>query len=74
VLHPREIGGVVWTELLGDEEVPNLERVLEVQPVPVDDRVAAQDEANGLEIGERELVESLETVGPVGLDQARSVV
>jgi hypothetical protein len=74
VLHPREIGGVVRAELLGDEEVPNLERVFEVQPMPVDDRVATQDEANGLEIGERELVESLEAVGRVGLDQARSVV
>jgi hypothetical protein len=61
-------------DLLGLEEVLDLVEVLEVQPVPVDDRVTAQDEAHGLEVGEGELVERLEAVGRLGFAQARSVV
>ena len=52
-------------ELLRAEEVADLFVGLEVQPVPVDDRVAAKDEADGFEIGERELVQSFETLGRI---------
>jgi hypothetical protein len=74
VLHPSEIGGVFGTELLGEKKVANLARILEVQSVPVDDRVTPENEANGLKVGERELVEGLEPFGRIRFDQARSVV
>jgi hypothetical protein len=67
VLHPREVGGLVGAELVCSEEVLDLVFALDVQPMPVDDRVAPEDEADGFEVGERELVESLEPVGCVEL-------
>ena len=58
-LDPRAIGRLVGVELLRDEELARPPASSsKLQPVPVDDRVAAQDEPHGLEVGERELVES----------------
>ncbi len=59
-LQPRPIGGLVGTELLRDEEAAGGGGVLEVEAVPVDDRVAAEDEAERLELHQRELVVGLE--------------
>ena len=61
--HARAVRGLVRVELLRAEEVVDLLVRLQVEPMPIDHRVAAEDEANGLEIGERELVDSFETLG-----------
>jgi hypothetical protein len=74
VFHSREIGRLPGTKLLCDEEVFDLLGTLEVEPMPIDDGVPAKDEAYGLEIGERELVERLEAVDRVGFGQVRSTV
>ena len=47
--------GVVGVELVGDQELAHVVSLVEVEPAPVDDRVAAQDEADGLEVGQGEL-------------------
>jgi hypothetical protein len=39
----------------------------EVEATPVDDRVTAKDESDRLEIGERELVKSLEAIDLVAV-------
>ena len=43
-------------ELVEPEEPIDLGVVGEVQPVPVDDRLAAEQQPDGLDVGERELV------------------
>jgi hypothetical protein len=74
LIHPRDVGFVVGAKLLSNEEVSDLLWVLKVQTVPVDDRVASQDETNGFEVGECKLVERFESIGRIRLDQALSVV
>jgi hypothetical protein len=64
VLHARAVGRLVGVSSCASEEVVDLVVVVEVQPVPVDDRVAAEDEADRLEVGERELVERLRRSAP----------
>ena len=59
-VHARAVGGLVGVELLGEEELGDLLGILEVQAVPVDDRVAAEEKPYSLEVGERELVDRLE--------------
>ena len=66
VLHARAVGGVVEAQLLGSQELADLVVACEVEPSPVDDRVAAENEPYRLEVGERELVERLQA-----LDAAR---
>ena len=61
-VHARAIRGLVRVELLRDAEIPDFSVALEVQAVPVDDRVTAKDESDSLEVGEGELVESLEAI------------
>ena len=70
VLHARAVGGFVRVGAPGRRGTRGLLALAsKFEPAPVDDRVAAQDEADGLEVGERELVEALQ---PVARECARS--
>jgi hypothetical protein len=70
-------GGVLR---LGDQEVVVREQALrvlrpvQVQPVPVDDRAARQDQAQGLNVVKGELVEALEPVAALGVRRGRGLV
>src|SRR6185437_862288 len=64
-LHRAPVGAVLGAELLRAEELPRFFFVLEVETVPVDDRLAAQRQSNGLEIDEREVVETLQPIDSV---------
>ena len=57
VLHPRAVRSVRGVQLVRDEVVADLFVLAEVEPAPVDDRVAPQDEANGLQIPQGKLVD-----------------
>ena len=59
-LEAGTIRGLVRVEFLRLEEGAGLRDVFQVEPVPVDDRVAAEDEPDRLELHQGELVEPLE--------------
>ena len=57
------IRGLVGMKFLSEEALADLVLALEVQAMPIDDRIAAQDEAHRLEIREGELLDALEALG-----------
>src|SRR5271155_4128707 len=62
VVHPGAIRGIVGLKLLRDEKLSHLVVAGEVQTPQIDDGVAVQDQADGLKVSERELVECLEAL------------
>jgi hypothetical protein len=70
-------GGVL---VVGNEQIVVREqprrvlRPVEVQPVPIDDRAARQDQAQGLNVVKGELVEALEPVAARGIRRRRGLV
>src|SRR5262249_41563229 len=62
---PRSVGGLVRAKLLREQEIASGFLVFELQPMPIDDGVAAQDEPRRLEVHQRELVEAFEPANPV---------
>src|SRR5262249_37937993 len=61
-VHPRPVSGLIGVELLRQAELVDLLLVREVQPMPVDNRIAAEDESHSFEVGESELTSLFETV------------
>src|SRR5262249_20387322 len=59
-LEARAISGLVRVELLCLEDAPCGKLILEVEAVPVDDRVAPENEPYRLDLPQRELVDALE--------------
>ena len=58
LLEAVHVVGVVGIELVAREEAVDLGGVGEGEAVPVDDRAAAQEQAHGLDVAERRLLEA----------------
>jgi hypothetical protein len=68
MLHPHAVSRLFRVELLRDEKLAELRLSTELEASPVDHRVATKDEADGLQVGQGELVQWPEPLGRVAMD------
>jgi hypothetical protein len=74
VLDEHDVLRVRDPEIVVREQALRALRPVEVQPVPVDDRAARQDQAQRLNVVKAELVEALEPVAAQGIRRGRRLV